>query len=65
MSGSGLTDEEAELVRDFVDVPPGLVVDRTDVQRARLAEAAGGGRFRKIAPGLYEIVTHTADPGDL
>ncbi|MFF1873912.1 hypothetical protein [Kitasatospora herbaricolor] len=57
MSDSALTPEEAGLVRDFVDIPPGLAIDRTDVQRARLARSVGG-RFRKVAPGLYEIITH-------
>ncbi|MFG2820006.1 hypothetical protein ACGFX4_11330 [Kitasatospora sp. NPDC048365] len=64
MSDHGLTDDEVDLVRAFVDVPPGLAVDRTDVQRARLAQQAGG-RFRKVAPGLYEIVAHTAGPAEL
>ncbi|GAA4984471.1 hypothetical protein [Kitasatospora paranensis] len=63
MSDGGLSDEDSALVRDFVDVPPGLSVDRTDVQRARLAQSVGG-RFRKVAPGLYEIVTHAADRAD-
>ncbi|MCX5215206.1 hypothetical protein OG689_39115 [Kitasatospora sp. NBC_00240] len=60
MPDSALTPEDATLVHDFVDIPPGLAIDRTDVQRARLAQAAGG-RFRKVAPGLYEIITHAPD----
>ncbi|MEW1914237.1 hypothetical protein AB0442_38485 [Kitasatospora sp. NPDC085895] len=50
-----LTSEEIALVRKYVDIPPGAAMDRLDVQRARIAEAAGG-RFHKVGPGLYEIV---------
>ncbi|MFD0258502.1 hypothetical protein ACFRKE_06550 [Kitasatospora indigofera] len=60
MPDSALTPEDAALVRDFVEIPPGLAIDRTDLERARLAQAVGG-RFRKVAPGLYEIITHAPD----
>ncbi|GHH79226.1 hypothetical protein GCM10018781_56770 [Kitasatospora indigofera] len=52
--------EDAALVRDFVEIPPGLAIDRTYLERARLAQAVGG-RFRKVAPGRYEIITHAPD----
>ncbi|GJF33474.1 hypothetical protein KNE206_61740 [Kitasatospora sp. NE20-6] len=58
MPDSTPTLQDTALVRDFVDIPPGLEIDPMDVQRARLAQAVGG-RFRKVAPGLYEIITHT------
>ena len=51
-----LTPEETRLVRQYVEIPPGLGMDRQDVQRAELAQAVGG-RFRKVGPGLYEITT--------
>ncbi|MFJ1709356.1 hypothetical protein [Kitasatospora sp. NPDC088346] len=57
MSDSTLTPEDMAMVREFVDIPPGVAVDRMDVQRARLARSVGG-RFRKVAQGLYEIITH-------
>ncbi|WP_030277235.1 hypothetical protein [Streptomyces sp. NRRL B-24484] len=57
-----LTPEEIALVRAYVDIPPGVAMDRLDVQRARLAKAVGGW-FRKAGPGLYEIVTKTPRPG--
>ncbi|MCU7827063.1 hypothetical protein [Kitasatospora sp. DSM 101779] len=56
MSEPELTPEETTLVRQYVDIPPGLSVDRQDVTRARLAEAAGG-HYRKVGPGLYEVTT--------
>ncbi|MFC9325725.1 hypothetical protein [Kitasatospora sp. NPDC057015] len=55
MSDGALTPQETALVRDYVDIPPGLAADRADLQRARLARSVGG-RFRKVAPGLYEII---------
>ncbi|MFE3108891.1 hypothetical protein ACFXKJ_15240 [Kitasatospora indigofera] len=60
MPDSALTPEDAALVRDLVEIPPGLAIDRTDLERARLAQAVGG-RFRNVAPGLYEIITHAPD----
>jgi len=67
MSDLDLTPEEIALVRDYVEIPPGVAVDRLDVQRARLAKAVGGW-FRKTGPGLYQIVTEAprsvgSDPG--
>ncbi|MEU2627402.1 hypothetical protein [Kitasatospora sp. NPDC007106] len=59
MSEPELTPEEAAFARQYVDIPPGLSVDRQDVARARLAEAAGG-RYRKVGPGMYEIATKAA-----
>ncbi|MCU7820262.1 hypothetical protein [Kitasatospora sp. DSM 101779] len=46
------------LVREYVDMGPGVKMDRLDVQKARLAQAVGGW-FRKVGPGRYEIVTET------
>ncbi|MEW1913852.1 hypothetical protein AB0442_36420 [Kitasatospora sp. NPDC085895] len=57
-----LTPEEIALVRAYVEIPPGVAIDRVDVQRARLAKAVGGW-FRKVGPGLYEIGTATPRPG--
>ncbi|MEW1914225.1 hypothetical protein AB0442_38400 [Kitasatospora sp. NPDC085895] len=57
-----LTPEEIAMVRAYVEIPPGVAMDRLDVQRAHLAKAVGG-RFRKVGPGLYEIVTGTPHPG--
>ncbi|MEV6212781.1 hypothetical protein [Kitasatospora sp. NPDC051914] len=51
-----LTPEEIALVREYVEIAPGAAMDRIDVHRARIAKATGGGRFRKVGPGLYEIV---------
>ncbi|MEV7175460.1 hypothetical protein [Kitasatospora sp. NPDC093679] len=59
MSEPELTPEEAAFVRQYVDVPPGLSIDRQDVVRARIAQAAGG-RYRKVGPGLYEVATKAA-----
>ncbi|MEU9129577.1 hypothetical protein AB0D08_15960 [Kitasatospora sp. NPDC048540] len=62
MSDSTLTPEDVALVREFVEVPPGVAIDPMDVQRARLARSVGG-RFRKVAHGLYEIITYApTDP---
>ncbi|MEW1912115.1 hypothetical protein AB0442_27355 [Kitasatospora sp. NPDC085895] len=57
-----LTPEEIAMVHEYVEIPPGVAIDRLDVQRARLAKAVGGW-FRKAGPGLYEIVTETPRPG--
>ncbi|MEW1914111.1 hypothetical protein AB0442_37810 [Kitasatospora sp. NPDC085895] len=57
-----LTPEEVALVREYVEIPPGLAADRVDLLRARLAKAVGGW-FRNVGPGLYEIVTDSPRPG--
>ncbi|MEW1913006.1 hypothetical protein AB0442_32040 [Kitasatospora sp. NPDC085895] len=61
MPESDLTPEEIALVREYVEILPGVAMDRLDVQRARLAKAVGGW-FRKVGPGMYEIVTETPPP---
>jgi hypothetical protein len=55
VSEEALTPEEQELVRRYIEIPPGLEADEQVVQRARIAKAAGG-RYQKVAPGLYHIV---------
>ncbi|MEV8100220.1 hypothetical protein [Kitasatospora sp. NPDC085879] len=62
MAEPELTPEEIAMVREYVEIPPGVTMDRVDVQRARLAKAVGGW-FRKAGPGLYEIVTEAPRPG--
>ncbi|GAA1123814.1 hypothetical protein [Kitasatospora arboriphila] len=57
-----ITPEEIAMVHEYVEIPPGLAMDRLDVQRARLAKAVGGW-YRKAGPGLYQIVTRTPRPG--
>ncbi|MFD0262426.1 hypothetical protein ACFVH7_29670 [Kitasatospora indigofera] len=56
MSETDLSPEEIELVRTYVDIPPGLAMGRIDVQRAKIAKAVGGW-FRKEGQGLYKIIT--------
>jgi hypothetical protein len=62
MSEPDLTPDEITLVRAYIHIPPGLAMDRMDVQRARTAQAVGGW-FRKVGPGLYRIVTEEPRPG--
>ncbi|MCU7827337.1 pneumococcal-type histidine triad protein [Kitasatospora sp. DSM 101779] len=62
MPKSDLTPEEIAAVRAYVEIAPGVAMDRLDVRQARLAKAVGGW-FRKPGPGLYEIVTTTPRPG--
>ncbi|MFD9125002.1 hypothetical protein [Kitasatospora sp. NPDC059571] len=56
-----LTPEEIALIREYVEIPPGVSMDHLDVQRARLAKAVGGW-FRKTGPGLYKIITERPRP---
>ncbi|WP_354637960.1 hypothetical protein [Kitasatospora camelliae] len=53
-----LMPDEIALVLEYVEIPPGLPMDYADLRKAKLAKAMGGW-FRKIGPGLYEIVPHT------
>ncbi|MEV6212791.1 hypothetical protein [Kitasatospora sp. NPDC051914] len=62
MPESDLTPEEIATVHEYVEMAPGVTMDRLDVQQARLAKAVGGW-FRKTGPGLYEIVAETPRPG--
>ena len=64
MEDLGLTAGEIAEITEYVDVLPGVAMDRHDLWRARLARAEGT-RFRKIGHGMYQItLPHNRQPND-
>lgn len=60
MKNDDLTADEIAEITAYVDVLPGVAMDRHDLWRSRLARAEGA-RFRKIGHGMYQI-TPPHDP---